>query len=123
MSAVTAPPALPDSPHSPTSLNHSSRPRFHYLILLNVLDNPKQTLWYSQNTDERIMGESGANERTWLVVAWIDCVSGANRVGGECKTQESAGVVSLDLINGGWFCPAPRRDSLWDVVFEAVRRD
>lgn len=52
--------------------------------------------------------------------ARIDCVSGGNRVGGESEAQESAGVVSLDLIKGGWFGPAPRRDSLWDVIFEAV---
>lgn len=55
VSAIT-----PHPRRSPTSLNHSSRPHFRYLcelILLNVLDNPKQTLWYSQNTDERIMGE------------------------------------------------------------------
>lgn len=31
--------------------------------------------------------------------------------------------MSLDLIKGGWLCAAPRRDSLLDGVFEAVRRD
>lgn len=36
------------------------------LILLNVLDNPKQTLWHSQNTDEQIMGEmEPARGRGW----------------------------------------------------------